>query len=137
MNHPPAAGYTLMELLVVLTVMAIVAVIAMPRMSASRPGLQAKSVAHAIAQDLATARRAAITQAAETRVVFSSGRYAVLPGGPSRALPAGIALRLRGRGEIDFFADGSSNGGIVDVATAGAHRTIVTHWPSGRITLDD
>jgi len=132
-----AAGYTLMELLVVLTIMGAIAVMAMPRLSAARPGLQAKSAAHAIARDLAAARQAAIAQAAETRVVFAAGRYTVLPGGLSRTLPGDIALRLRGRTEIDFFPDGSSNGGIVDVASAGAHRTIVTHWPSGRITLDE
>lgn len=131
------AGYTLTELLVVLTIMALVAVAAVPMLSASRPGLLAKSAAHAVAQDLAAARRDAIARGEETRVVFTAGRYEVLPGGPSRALPKGIALRLRGAAEIDFFADGSSNGGIVEVASAHARHNVVTHWPSGRITLDE
>jgi prepilin-type N-terminal cleavage/methylation domain-containing protein len=131
------AGYTLMEFLVVLTIMALVAVAAVPMLSASRPGLLAKSAAHAVAQDLAAARRDAITRGAETRVVFAAGRYDVLPGGPSRALPNDIAVRLRGAAEIDFFADGSSNGGIIDVASAHARHSVVTHWPSGRITLDE
>jgi general secretion pathway protein H len=131
------AGYTLMELLVVLAIMAFVAAAAMPLLSASRPGLLARSAVHAVAQDLAAARRDAIAQATQTRVVFAPGGYEVLPGGPSRRLPKGIAVRLRGAAEIDFFPDGSSNGGVVDVASANAHHSVVAHWPSGRITVDE
>lgn len=128
-------GYTLMELLVAVAIMALLAVVTMPRLSAGRPGLETKSAAQAVAEDLAAARRMAVLQDAQTRVVFTGRGYEVLPGGPTRTLPAGIALA--GSREIDFFADGSTSGGAVRLSRANSHHVVVAHWPSGRIAIDE
>jgi general secretion pathway protein H len=137
------AGYTLMELLVVVAIMGFLATAALPMLSASRPGLESKSAARAMAQDFSAARQEAVLTGVETRVVLNAGghRYSTLPSGPVRLLPKDIAFRFRGDhaagNEIDFFPDGSSSGGIVTVQSAGAKHWIVAHWPSGRISLDE
>lgn len=128
-------GYTLMELLVAVAIMALLAVVTMPRLSAGRPGLETKSAAQAVAEDLSAARRMAVLQGAETRVVFAGRGYEVLPSGPTRTLPVGIALA--GSREIDFFADGSTSGGAVRLSRANSRHVVVAHWPSGRIAIDE
>ncbi|HEY1707122.1 MAG TPA: GspH/FimT family pseudopilin [Rhizomicrobium sp.] len=136
------AGYTLLELLVVLAIVGLISGAVLPMFAASRPGLQARAAARAIAQDFRTARQAAISSGAKTRVVMNraANRYAILPDGPARVLPKGIAFSVQTAGsgdEIDFFPDGSSSGGAVIVQSGGANHRIVAHWPSGRISLDE
>jgi general secretion pathway protein H len=135
------AGYTLMELLVVIAIMGFLAAAALPTLSASRPGFESKSAARAIAEDFGAARQQAVMTGMETRVVLNAAarRYATLPNGPVRVLPKDIAFQVRGASgnEIDFFADGSSSGGVVTVQSAGARHRIVTYWPSGRISIDE
>jgi general secretion pathway protein H len=135
------AGYTLMELLVVVAIMGFLAAAALPMLSASRPGFESKGAVRAMAEDLGAARQQAVTTGTETRVVLNAAtrRYAVLPDGPVRVLPKDIAFQVRGASgnEIDFFADGSSSGGTVTVQSAGARHLVVAHWPSGRISIDE
>ncbi len=136
-------GYTLMEMLVVVAIMGFLAAAALPILFAAKPGLESKGAARAMAQDLASARQQAVSQGTETRVVLSAVHrsYVTLPGGATRILPKNIAFQFRGDhtsgSEIDFFADGSSSGGTITVLSAGARHRVVTHWPSGRISVDE
>ncbi|HEY2069248.1 MAG TPA: type II secretion system protein [Rhizomicrobium sp.] len=131
------AGYTLMEMLVVLTILGFVSAAALPMLSASRPGLRAKAAARAVASDFGAARQEAILKGEEARVTFdpASSSYA-LPGGARRVLPQGIALSAQQR-EIDFFPDGSSSGGSVTVTSGATRHRVTARWPSGQIVLDE
>ncbi len=135
------AGYTLVELLVVLAIMGFLAVAAVPLLSASRPGLDVRAAANAIAQDLRLTRQAAIDSGGGARLVLDpkAHRYVRLPGGKPCTLPKDIALAVTGpaQGEIDFYPDGSTSGGTVTVTAAHTKHRVTVRWPSGEIVLDD
>jgi general secretion pathway protein H len=136
------AGYTLVELLVVLAVIGLVILSVPTLLSAARPAVEAKAAARLLAQDLSTARQTAILKRRETGVVLNAqtGRYA-LAGGVLRELPKGVSLSFRatagGGNTILFYPDGSSTGGIVDIGDATHRHRVIAHWLSGRISLDE
>ena len=132
-------GYTLVELLVVLAILTLLVAIGVPRLSPKRPALQARVMAHVLADDLRLARQQAINGAVVKRLVLASGRYAIVPGGVQRIVPKGIAIALSDarQNEIDFHPDGSSGGGRLIVSASGAQSQVTVRWPTGQIAIDD
>ncbi len=140
-------GYTLIELLVVLAVMALLIAAAPALLSTMRPGVEAKTAAHTLVNDLRGARAAAIVGNSETWVVVDAANnsYQIEPYGVSRTLPRTVSLDLRGprgeesgkRVELRFFPDGSSTGGSIRIVSGGHQHSIIDHWLTGRITIDE
>jgi general secretion pathway protein H len=141
------AGFTLVELLVVLAVIGLLIVAAPTLISAARPGLEARAAAQSLANDLREARGKAIATNNETKVIFDSAdrSYMVDPGGRKLQLPAGLALTFQGRSadrspspsELIFFADGSSTGGRIRIASAKREHWIVAHALTGGVAVDE
>jgi general secretion pathway protein H len=140
-------GFTLFELLVVLAVMGLL-IVAMPAIiAAGRSGVDARSAAIAVADDLREARDLAVATDGETRLVFdvAAGRYAIEPGQGWRDLPRGMVVHFRGaRGEVTgesaairFFPDGTSTGAELLLDYGGQEHRIRASWISGRISVDD
>lgn len=75
------AGYSLIEVLMVVAVVAVLSAIAAPRVSGSLTRQRAIAAAKRVAADLEYARARAMASSASCKVVFSPGRGAyVLPG---------------------------------------------------------
>jgi general secretion pathway protein H len=147
-KYEAARGYTLVELLVVLAVMGLLLLAAPALISAMRPGVEAKTAAETLANDLRAARTAAVAENSETWVVLNADakRYTIEPYGMTHELPKSLAFELRGnrgenvgtRAEFRFFPDGSSTGGSIQITASGGRKHwIIDHWLTGRITVDE
>lgn len=138
-------GYTLLELLVVLAIMAGMLATVPPLFSSATSGTELRAAARQMSAALRQARSSAITGRAPVAFILDleRQRYQV-EGRPEVALPAGLELTLltaeselqgNGRGAIRFYADGSSSGGRITLATSTAAETIEVAWLSGRVAL--
>lgn len=140
------AGFTLVELLVVLAVLALVLTLLPPLLE----GNQARAELTAAAREVAAALREtrglalrdgrvesfAVDGRAGTFRAGASGRLHHLPAGLRLSLdpPAGGAAAAQG--VIRFFADGSSTGGGLALTQGGRRSHVAVDWLTGRVSLD-
>ena len=133
-NNPifKTAGFTLLELLVVLAIAGMLVALVPAAVSAVVPGTKARTAAYDMASTLRDARNLAISQSTPVDVVFDleSASYAIA-GSPPTVLPRGMALviqersgyvsetrRVAGQSSFDheepitlrFYPDGCSRG---------------------------
>lgn len=145
MTHRPraAAGFTLIEMIVVLAVMGLMLALVVSRGPVRSPRLELDAAARDIAGGLRLARAQAI---AENRPVAFSVDIARgstrTDAGPPRALPAGFAIRIvaeRGGAVpvIRFGPDGSSSGGRIELTGQGLRVQIGVDWLTGRVRIND
>lgn len=141
----PAAGFTLLEMLLVLTVLAMAAGIAAPRLTRlpERALLQSESSA-AIAL-LGRARLAAISSNRPVAAAVNVQDMSIEAAGKRHVFDDGISLSLRtgaslmagpAVGRIVFYPDGSNSGGLIEIIRGGAKRIVRIDWLSGRIGDD-
>jgi general secretion pathway protein H len=133
-NNPisQTAGFTLLELLVVLAIAGMLVALVPAAVSAVVPGTKARTAAYDMASILRDARNLAISQSTPVDVVFDleSASYAIA-GSPPTVLPRGMALVIQERSgyvsetrrvarqssfdrqepvTLRFYPDGSSSG---------------------------
>lgn len=144
------AGFTLLELLVVLVIAVMALGVVLPRYSALLPGVQLKGETQQLAALLRQLRSQAI---AETRNITL--RLADEPGGGVSVsnrespylLPESIHITLDGaqsspmntdESYIRFFPDGTATGGqiLLSGETGGDFR-IQVDWLTGRVSIDE
>jgi type II secretion system protein H len=90
-----AAGFTLLELLVVLAILALAAAIALPTLTSPSDGVRLRSAAGEIAAALRAARAAAIARNGEVAVMIDADRRSLeVEGLPARRFSVDIAARL-------------------------------------------
>jgi len=140
---PGARGFTMVEMLVVLAILGLLAMLALPRIGSGK-GAELRAAAHAMAADLRRLRDEAIRRDVTTALVPLAAGYALGSSGPTRALPAGIALTVESaptrllpdRGDlIDFFPDGSSTGGVLTLSRNGSIVRVLVRGVDGRVRL--
>lgn len=142
------AGFTLIELIVVLVIAAAVVALTPPLISKALPGVELRAAAREIAASLRFARNRAVTQRAETVLSLDVREKSYQVSGSPRVhrLPAHLEFSLTTAqaageaadvGSIRFFPGGGSTGGRIELA-AGARRYMIdVDWLTGRIQILD
>ena len=142
------AGFTLLEVLVVLAVVGLALGLVAARGPARSPSLEAREAAGELALALRQARGLAIASNRRVTFVLDVARHAYRIGdGPTRPLPAALALSMTaaageaGEGRtasgIGFSPDGSSSGGRIRLAAGAVGRVVAVDWLTGRVTVAD
>ena len=139
----PSAGFTLVELLVVMGITALVLAVvlnARPKASATRVAVTAR----AVGSTLQLARAQAIASNTETvfridadRMQFGLARSMhSLPKGMTVAMTVAEAERAANVGAIRFFPDGQSSGGEIALTLDGRSARIAVNWLTGEPQLN-
>ena len=142
-----AAGFTLVELLVVLAIAALLLLVAAPRLLGALPGAALRGAASDVAVALRRTQSQAIVANAERSFLVDVDSRRVVAGDEAGAftLPAEIELRIvvghtelagAAAGGIRYFPDGSSTGGRVTLVQAGRAIDVRVDWLTGQVTLE-
>jgi len=141
------AGFTLIEMLVVLAVIGM-ALAVVPALLGSLPGTRLRAAADEVAGALRVARSDALASGHSVEVRFdpATRSYAVLPGRATRVLPAAVramsvttsaAFQRKGEATFRFFADGTATGGSVVLSDAVRASGVTVDWLTGRVRRVD
>jgi general secretion pathway protein H len=139
-------GFTLIEMLVVLTIAALIVGLALPRLTGAEEKATLRTAAHQIAAALRNTRSLAMTKGRTEAFVVdtANGAYRAGPTVAPGRLPRGVQLALvtvtadrdsASQGRIQFFADGSSTGGGVLLATGKIRGQVLVDWLTGRVSI--
>ena len=140
------AGFTLLELLLVLVILASIAAISAPSLLRSGSVVELDAVARMLAAGMRYTRGQAISQHRELRLHFDlEQRRITYPiGARVQKIPDFVEVKLvTARRELDdgtsgsirFFADGSSTGGQVTLTSADATYLVDVDWFTGRVRV--
>jgi general secretion pathway protein H len=140
------AGFTLIEVLVVLAIIGVVLGVLIGRGPARSHGLETRAAAGALGQTLRAARAQAIAGDHDVTVAIDPTRHVfAADGAPAHIVASGISLSvlppaLPGPGAtrlIRFSADGSSTGGKVLVGQGRRQIEVSVEWLTGKVSVGD
>jgi general secretion pathway protein H len=140
------AGFTLIEILVVLAIMGVVLGIVLGRGPMNSRGLQTRAAAGALAQTLRAARAQAIATDHDVSVAIDPARHAfAMDRGPEQLVARDLSLAivppvLPGPGSvrlIRFSPDGSATGGGVLLGTGRRRIGVRVEWLTGKVSVAD
>ncbi len=139
------AGFTLIEVLVVIVILGLTAVLVMARGPARSAGLEARAAASEVAQTLRLGRARAIASDRPAVVMLDLSSHALtLNGAPRAVLPAALpvaALLADGSqprlAVFGFAPDGSATGGTVVLGRPGRRIRVSVDWLTGRVDVAD
>jgi general secretion pathway protein H len=142
------AGFTLIEVIVVLVIGAIayVLILGVPMRGASIYDL--KSAARSLASGLRQAQTSAMATRRDTLLTLDmeSKEFAVPGVADARKLPQAIDFKLytaqsevasESRGSIRFYPDGSSTGGRITLSAGERKYLVDVDWLTGRVSIED
>ncbi len=139
------AGFTLLEVVVVLAVLALGLGLLAARGPPRSTALEIRGAAGELAQALRLARAQAIARKQSTGLTLDLARRSWRIGaGPERVLPPAFAVSIRAAGGetlgnrlggIRFAPDGSSTGGWIEISDGRRRMQVGVDWLGGRVTL--
>jgi len=140
------AGFTLLELLVVLAIVSLLAMALPGRMTRGVDPVRAETAAKALAMDLVRTRGQAMASGRQTLFVVDpqsasyragAGAPTLLPPGTRITLLTAVQERQEGSsGAIRFFPDGGATGGqITLLSRSGLERRITVDWLTGHVSF--
>ena len=145
-----SAGFTLLEMLVVLAIIAAASLLAMAAFNGGMRGMQLRSSARDIAAQLRFARAVAISTGEPQDVVIdpkarswrgAKGRSGSLPGDGEVVFTGAGAAQFadaadsEGKCVVRFFADGAATGGRVRLLANGAGWDVDVRWLTGEVVM--
>ena len=144
-----SAGFTLVELLVVLAIIALLVGLVRPLYSAAVPGARVRAEVLGLAVSLRQSRNRAISSGSVIAVEFDTehARYTIGP--DTVELPGSTQLFAAQRGvnpvqliatddpivRVEFYPDGSSTGANVELRNESASWQLGVDWLTGRIRV--
>jgi len=139
-------GFTLIEMLVVLTIAALIVGLALPRLTGAEETATLRTAAHQVAAALRNTRSLAMSRGHTEAFVIdtANGAFRAGPTAAPGRVPRSVRLALvtvtserdsASQGRIQFFADGSSTGGGVLLATGKVRSQVLVDWLTGRVSL--
>jgi general secretion pathway protein H len=141
------AGFTLIEMIVVLVVLGLALGLVLARGPMHSPSLDARMAAREVGQALRLARSRAIAQDQSVSVWLDVvARVVRVDGSPPEVLPGGIGVAVASPAgqamagrlvSIRFAPDGSSSGGLIVLGRKPFVRQVVVDWLTGRVSVDD
>jgi general secretion pathway protein H len=141
-NSRADAGFTLLEMLLVLTLLGLVATIAVPRLIRPSDSLKLSTTVREMASALRLTRSAAIARNSEEVLLVDVERRSFASSSLSeRRFQPEIQARLKvaeperispTRGGFRFFPDGSSTGGEVELTLRQQRVKLCVHWLTGQ-----
>jgi len=140
------AGFTLVELLVVLAIAGLVLAVTPPLVTSVMPGVELKAGARRTAGALRLARETAVAEGRDAAFILDveSNRYRLDRDNRSGSLPKAIDIELVAAanemqsdrvGAIRFFPDGSSTGGRVILKRGDSGWQVGVNWLTGRVLI--
>ena len=159
MKAAAEAGFTLLELLVVLVLATLMLSLVVPRFAAVVPGVELKSTTQKTASLLRYARSRAMAESRLIAVELDADAHALRMSHRDEpiALPESIELTLSDTGSlalgheiqlpptldasapgpsIRFYPDGSSSGARLQLSGASGRFVIEVDWLTGRVRID-
>ena len=141
------AGFTLIELIVVLAILGLMTVFLTGNVRRVSPAVEGRAAAQAISGALRQARSEAIAgNASVWFTVNLAGRSYQWGRNPPRAVPGTLNLSLltsqdqvvsESAGRIRFDPDGGSSGGRISIAGGGVVWWVGIDWLSGRVSIEE
>ena len=137
------AGFTLIEVLVVLVILGLTVALVLARGPARNAGLEARAAASEVAQTLRLGRSRAIANDRPTTITLDlSSHWLTLDGARRAVLPPALALAARmadgshpRRPVFEFASDGSATGGTIFLGSADRRILVTVDWLTGRVDV--
>jgi general secretion pathway protein H len=123
------AGFTLIEMIVVIVILSLVAGLVLVRQPWHSAGLNTDATIRALGEGLRLARSRAIAQDREVTVVTASDGFSV-DGAAAWRLPPGEVLSAA---RVIFTPDGGSSGATILLTVGGRRIAVEVNWLTGRV----
>jgi general secretion pathway protein H len=143
----PSAGFTLIEMIVVLTILGLMTALIVANGARVSPAVHARAAAQAISGALRSARSEAVLSNRSVSFTLDIAARSYQWGQtPRQLLPADLRLSLLtsrellesgNTGSIRFDPDGGSTGGRVSIEGGGIVWWVGVDWLSGRVSADE